>query len=324
MKALLAIIFLLHTVQFLFGHTTDLLSAPSNPAVSVSYAAISESEALTTKGDTALSINTPNNWPDTCKHFKEWSAIHPGADQGLAKLQYDTLRLYMERCAVSDPFSYYVFGDITGAVQLMSADTNRFLPYRVWLISVLYLNTVQEEYFCACMGEIARTFQWGKNAYLGRLTVLNYLRTYHRECWSTEMDQQYANDSLAAFTSGYDVTHLPLLDSLGLGFLLTHNSIPPNSSLPSTYLVSFTSSPNPFKEETKFHFHLNRLSYISIQIYDLLGHVVWESKGRSYDEGDHDITIGDKSLPEGTLYARISTGFGEVKTVKLIKLLDRD
>src|ERR1043165_6487176 len=102
----------------------------------------------------------------------------------------------------------------------MSADTNRFLPYRAWLISVLYLNTLQPEYFCACMGEIARTFQWGKNAYLGRLSILNYLRVYHRECWSNEMDTIFAQDSVYDVQAGYDATHYPLLDSIGLGFLL--------------------------------------------------------------------------------------------------------
>jgi hypothetical protein len=255
-------------------------------------------------------------WEDTCKHLKQWVGFHPG-DEATAKLQYDTLRLYIERCA-SDQFSYSIFGYLNGSVQFMSDDENRFLPYRDWLISVLYLNTVQPLYFCACMGAIATTFQFGKNAYVGRLAVLNYVRTYHRECWDSGGDKEYANDSAYDFAAGYDVNHLPPLDSLGLGFLLKA-SAPSPIAFESNYLTSFTSSPNPFKNETHLRFHLNRMAYATIGIYDELGHQVWgDGNGHSLEAGDHDGIITGSSLPEGPLYARISTGFGEVRTIKLV------
>src|SRR5690349_20807838 len=94
-------------------------------------------------------------------------------------------------------------------------------------ISVLYLNTIEPEYFCVCMGAIASTFQWGKNAYLGRLAVLNYLRTYHPECWGPGDQKQYTQDSVYDVQTGYDVNHLPPLDSIGLGFLLKSGSPSP-------------------------------------------------------------------------------------------------
>jgi hypothetical protein len=296
--------------------------------VSVNYAAASGDfscgkgfhgdEKIHEKGETPLSINNNiSSWPDTCKWLKQWAGIHP-TDEVTAKLQYDTLRMYIERCA-SDNFSYSVFGSLNGAVQFMSADTNRFLPYRNWLISVLYLNTVQPLYFCACMGAIATTFQFGKNAYLGRLSVLNYVRTYHRECWNTQGDKEYASDSAYDVNAGFDVNHLPPLDSIGLGFLLK-SSTPSPTTVGGNYLASFTSSPNPFKNETHLRFHLNRMSYVTIGIYDVLGHQVWgDGKGHSYEAGDHEIAVEGASLPEGSLYARISTDFGEVKTVKLVK-----
>ncbi|MDP4218971.1 MAG: hypothetical protein Q8896_00905, partial [Bacteroidota bacterium] len=40
-------------------------------------------------------------WPDTCAHLREREAVSPGNEQE-AKLQYDTLRLYIQVCAVSD------------------------------------------------------------------------------------------------------------------------------------------------------------------------------------------------------------------------------
>jgi hypothetical protein len=273
---------------------------------------------IKTKDGIPLSIEAPSSWPDTCAHLKQWVAIHP-QDEPTAKLQYDTLRLYIEHCAVSDPVSWYFFGNINGAVQFMSADTNRFEAYRMWLISVLYLNTIQEEYFCACMGSIASTFQFGKNAYLGRLTVMNYLRTAHPECWGPGLDKEYANDSAYDVNAGFDVSHLPPLDSIGLGFLLKSNT-PSPTTVGGNYLASFTSSPNPFKNETHLRFHLNRMAYTTIGIYDVLGHQVWgDGKGHSYEAGDHEIAVEGASLPEGSLYARIETGFGEVRTVKLIK-----
>jgi hypothetical protein len=296
--------------------------------VSVNYAATSgdfscgkgfhDDEKIKTKGGTPLSISSPSSWSDTCAHLKQWVGESPN-DEATYKLQYDTLRQYIEKCAVSDPVSWGAFGYLTSAVQFMSADTNRFLPYRAWLISVLHLNTIQEEYFCACMGEIAATFQWGEYAYLGRLAVLNYLRTYHRECWSSTMDKQYVNDSIYDYQAGYDPTKLPPLDSIGLGFLLK-SSTPLPTTVGGNYLASFTSSPNPFKNETHLRFHLNRMAYTTIGVYDVLGHQVWgDGKGRTYEAGDHEIAVEGASLPEGSLYARIETGFGEVKTVKLVK-----
>jgi hypothetical protein len=279
---------------------------------SVSYANIKA------KSGSPLSISAPNSWPDTCRHLKQWAGISPGTDQGMAKLQYDTLRLYIERCA-EDQFSYSVFSSLSAAVQLMSADTTRFEPYRAWLISVLYLNTVQPEYFCACIGAIAGTYQYGKNQAVGLLAVLNYVRVYHRECWNSQGDKEYADDSVAAVQGGYDATHLPPLDSLGLGFLLK-SSTPSPTTVGGNYLASFASSPNPFKNETHLRFHLNQIAYTTIGVYDVLGHQVWgDGKGRSLDVGDHEVVVDGSLLPEGSLYARIETGFGEVRTVKLIK-----
>jgi hypothetical protein len=271
---------------------------------------------IKTKSGSPLSIEAPSNWPDTCQHLRQWGAVHPGANQALAKLQYDTLRLYIEHCALSDSISYGYFAKINASVQLMSADTNRFLPYRTWLISVLYLNTIQPEYFCACMGAIYSTFDWGDHQVVGGLAVMDWLRKNHRECWSGGMDLEYSRDSNAAAQGGYDVINLPPLDSLGL----LKSSTPSPTTVGGNYLASFTSSPNPFKNETHLRFHLNRMAYTTIGIYDVLGHQVWgDGKGRSLDVGDHEVVVDGSLLPEGSLYARIETGFGEVRTVKLVK-----
>ena len=86
----------------------------------------------------------------------------------------------------------------------------------------------------------------------------------------------------------------------------------------NAFLNTFTSNPNPFITSTKLNFTLNRTTYVTIEVYDLLGNKVFDNAGRSYDAGSYEISLDGNSLPSGTLYARIATGFGEVKTVKLV------
>ena len=257
---------------------------------------------------------------DTCAHLKEWEymSLSP-TDSLLAKQVYDTLRLYIEKCAESDQTSYQAFGHLDAAVELYNPnDTSRFTVYRDWLISVLYLNTTESAYFCNCLSSIAGTYQYSQFPLAG-LAILNYIR-HISACYGKGLDKEFTKDSLLAFQEGYDPTHLPPLDSLGLGFLLKNAVHPsPASPLSSQYLASFTSSPNPFKTETTLEFTLNRMTYITISVYDELGKLVWSGgKGSSLDAGTHTVQIDGAKLPSGTLYARISTGFGEVKTVKLV------
>src|SRR5207248_9377857 len=130
---------------------------------------------------------------DTCTHLREWSAVNP-ANEVEAQRQYDTLKLYIEKCAVSDNTSWQVFHDISAADQFRSADTNRYLQYRTWLLSVLSLNRIVPEYFCACMGAIMSTYQKTTEV----LAIMNYLRTNHHECWSAADQKQYSQDSATA------------------------------------------------------------------------------------------------------------------------------
>ncbi|MDP4229120.1 MAG: T9SS type A sorting domain-containing protein, partial [Bacteroidota bacterium] len=138
-------------------------------------------------------------------------------------------------------------------------------------------------------------------------------------CYGKGLDREFTKDSLSAFQDGYDPTQLPPLDSLGLGILLTSDVKSQTSQFSSEHIASLTSIPNPFTKETTLGFTLNRTTYTTIEIYDELGRLIWgDGIGLSLEAGTHSITVDGKSLPHGTLYARISTGFGEVKTVKLV------
>ena len=136
---------------------------------------------------------------------------------------------------------------------------------------------------------------------------------------------ELAKDSIYLFrqslnTDNHVDTTIPTLEQLGLGFLLTHNAVSPSTALPTIYLASFTSSPNPFKAEITLSFELNRMAYVTVEVFDPLGRKVWgDDHGYSLDKGIHTVHLDGAKLSSGSYYARISTGFGEVKTVKIIK-----
>jgi len=258
---------------------------------------------------------------DTCGYLKLWSNQKPQpGDYQLAKEQNDSLRFYIEKCAASDNTSWQVFSSLDGAVQLMSNDTTRFDSYRGWLISVLYLNKTNPAYFCRVLGSIDGTYPYGKYNPLGALAIDNWVRHNHPECWGAADDQQYAQDSLLDYQNGFDPTHLPSLDSMGLGFLLHGmGGVAPTLQLSQQFLASFTTNPNPFHAETTLEFTLNRMAYITFSVYDDLGRLVFgDGRGSSLEAGVHTIHLDGSKLPSGTFYARIATGFGEVQTLKLV------
>src|SRR5437016_1424324 len=118
---------------------------------------------------------------DTCAWLKRWDAISPN-DQKTYMEKYDSLRAFVEHCAETDSRVSIAFTDLDGTVQFMSSDTTRFDQYRSWLLSVLYLPSIDPIYFCVCMGSIAGTYQYGKYNPSGYFAVLDYLRKHHPNC----------------------------------------------------------------------------------------------------------------------------------------------
>ncbi|MEP7234944.1 MAG: hypothetical protein ABI778_06580 [Ignavibacteriota bacterium] len=266
-----------------------------------------------------LNVNIIPVDADTCGILKLWENIKPFSQQE-AKEQYDTLCLYIQRCAESDDQSWTAFTPLDGAVPLYAPkDTLRYERYRNWLISVIDLNKTAPIYFCRCLRSIAGTFQYGKYYSTNAgIAVYRYLRSLPAPCNGQTVENTITQDSLYLIQNGLDTT-IPPLDSLGLGFLLKRTSVLHQQPLPQTILASFTINPNPFHKEATLDFTMNRMSYVTLTVYDELGRPVWgDGRGSSLEAGTHSIHIDGNSLPSGTLYARISTGFGEVKTVKLV------
>ncbi|MEP7235264.1 MAG: hypothetical protein ABI778_08210 [Ignavibacteriota bacterium] len=269
----------------------------------------------------------PND-SDECAHLRPWRSYNP---QTLLEYpqQYDSLRKYIELCA-NDPLSFHAFTSTTADVQeYPKGDTTRFDRYRDWLISVLNLNTMDPFYFCGDLEAIMGTYAYGKwkipNA---GIAIMEYLLT-NPYCNSEGLRDMY-NNSIRSRHDSWKTRHddgnmtpedtvLPSLEKLGLDFLPKNDVHGPVSPLPSQHLIAFSASENPFRNETKLRFALNRMAYVTIDIFDELGRPFYGTgTGRTFETGDHELVVDGASLPSGTLYARISTGFGEVKTVKLV------
>ena len=256
---------------------------------------------------------------DSCDRWHAWVGIGGQQPQYIYVMQYDTLRRFIESCAKTDPSPHDAFTGLNFAVSGYAPDdTTRYERYRNWLISVLYLNTTDPFYFCACLESIAETYQYyPKYSKTAGLAVYKYLLSIPA-CNTTGLQYQFTTDSIYDQNKGYG-TEYPPLDSIGLGFLLHKAGIPTVSGIGMQYLASFTTRPNPFTVETSLNFTLNRMAYTQLAIYDVLGRLIWgDGRGSSLEAGEHTVHIDGKDLPSGMLYARISTGFGEVQTVKLV------
>ena len=270
----------------------------------------------------AMQIDTSSE----CKILRAWGHYSAQNTDEYIR-QYDSVRKYIELCA-NDEGSFHSFTTLSGDCYYYSTDTLRFERFRDWLISVLYLNTKDPSYFCADLGVIVGTYGYGKwNIPNAGLAIIKYLMD-NPNCNSEGLRDEYNNtlrsrhDTWVSRGSDPKVpedTVLPSLDKLGLGFLLK-NTVTPATNLASQYLASFTSTPNPFKAETTLSFELNRMAYVTVEVFDPLGRKVWgDDHGYSLDKGLHLVHLDGAKLSSGSYYARISTGFGEVKTVKIIK-----
>ncbi len=270
-----------------------------------------------------LTVQSSDDLQDTCEELYQWMYYgFTPPDFADAKKQYDSLKHYIDLCYSSDK-AWTVFDKLSGDVDMLysSIDSNIKADYRNWLISVIFLNP-SDLYFCNCLNNLIHAYEPHGHGEYGRfrnhgLAIIKYAAENGR-CDSGNNMFEY-NQAIADLKHyGQDTTYPPL-DSIGLGFLLHHSSVSSPIVPDQMFLAEVTSHPNPFVKEVSLGFTLNRMAYTTISIFDDLGRLVWgDGRGSSLEAGKHTVHIDGKDLPHGTLYARISTGFGEVKTVKLI------
>ncbi len=252
---------------------------------------------------------------------------------------YDTLKKFIETCP-NAPESWRAFGAMSVAAQNLNNPTNDIIydNFQFWLESVMYLNTTDPEYFCACVESLpladpadstAATLQLGTN----RALALDRWLLQNTTCDTGELRSDYnAGRTNQIITHEIDSadgnyypldTTLPPLDSIqsGLQELLEKHLL--YADVPENYvgmISNVTTNPNPVTSGTVISFGISKEAYVKIELFDVLGHEVGSAEFESlFEPGNNSVSISLAELNPGTYFARIATNYGETHTVKIVK-----
>ena len=248
----------------------------------------------------------------------------------------DTLRLFIEQCGsahIIDCFGYPsdAFTYISDAVDGMDTANSRWLEYRQWLFKVLYYNH-DTVYYCRDVDAMFHTFNYiipGKGIdYNGEIALFDYLignnrcpdelkaliqqRAYARS-YEVQHWRDTVHDSVATLLDTAAIT----IDQIGFSILRGQDAVAA-SKINTHGLGNFIASKNPFSDETILETILGDAMMFRLEIFDVLGKPLY-TENRFFSAGDVRWILDAKGLPEGSLYARISTIEGDVRTIKLIR-----
>ncbi len=250
----------------------------------------------------------------------------------------DTLKRFVETCPLN-PSSPSAFPQLGGAMGHLDHGDSLFRDgYLKWLESVLYLNTIQPEYFCACVQQIAGALPYPVDNAPGNvsrntnmsLSVIHWLLlnttcdtpslwlAYHQT--RTDQRRQWANNPNAYVLD----TTLPPLSKWGLDTVLAkHFQYALVKGGPDNFsriVNSYNVTKNPTDGATELRFTLGSDAYVNVEVHDVLGRLVsGDAVGKILSVGDHRVSIDISNYPAGTYYLSITLGTGEVRTVKLVK-----
>jgi hypothetical protein len=237
---------------------------------------------------------------------------------------YDSTKHFIEKCALYID-SWRGFSNSTDAIDFLSVkDRSLWAEYRDWLKSVLYLNTIEPRYFCACVEEIRWTYWGNQNAFF----AVDQWLINNTSCDSATIRRDYVEGRRQQYeywlqhgdtTKALD-TILPSMHELGLDTLLARHFLLNTSDRVEHILTSAIASPNPTKEGVVITFGLQKSSYVHIQLYDVLGTEVSSTHFEAlFEVGNQAVPISLHDLPSGTYYARVITSPGDSRMVKLVK-----
>jgi len=121
-----------------------------------------------------------------------------------------------------------------------------------------------------------------------------------------------ADSSLIVGTNGYGAWRFPL-SQLVTGINDRTSQLPSSFSLQQNY-------PNPFNPTTVICYSLPVSSYVSLNVYDVLGREVGTLVNEEQNAGTHNVTFNAGNLTSGVYYYRLTTGnFVDTKKLMLIK-----
>lgn len=255
---------------------------------------------------------------------------------GHRKAGYDTLKRFVETCAPEGKVTTWdAFPNMDGAIQYMGGPMTRYLEYRDWLKTVLYLDQIHPEYYCAAARSIVFTFiRDGSYTHNlpAQLAIFQYLLESGKclsdsAIWRRGYDEgraeQYKRwvDTTTVDTNLVKMdTTLPTLEELGLEILRGPLAVDERGDNASQALLDVRALVNPFSSSTEIEYTLGRSAQVEISLFNALGRVVWSKPfGGVEDATKHRIGVSGAELSSGVYFVRVSTLTGEVKTVQLIK-----
>jgi arylsulfatase A-like enzyme len=77
--------------------------------------------------------------------------------------------------------------------------------------------------------------------------------------------------------------------------------------LPLTFKL-FQNHPNPFSSATTIHFNVSEVENVTLQVFDLSGHLVATLANRRYYPGEYKLRFNASSMPNGVYIYRLQTG----------------
>ncbi|HUI29376.1 MAG TPA: endo-1,4-beta-xylanase [Candidatus Acidoferrales bacterium] len=93
----------------------------------------------------------------------------------------------------------------------------------------------------------------------------------------------------------------------------------PASPIPSKYFLS-QNYPNPFNPVTSIEYQLPIETYVTLEVYDILGREIATLVHGRQNAGTHDVTFDAGDLPSGVYFYRIEAGrFAEVKKLVVVR-----
>ena len=251
---------------------------------------------------------------------------------------YDTLKEFVERCP-TNIYAPGAFGSMAGDVGYGGDGPfpGCLLDFRQWLLSALSWNPYSPTYFCTDVHAIMQTFGTTDTGWAAGNKVTNegmsvlYWLLHNPFCDNSSDSQLYVNGRGSQEEEwfnwpGLDTATTPLdttiytMHQLGLDSVLKYAGLLGVSSNTPSIISNATAYPNPTGEGTVISFGIAREAYVSINLYNVLGHQVSSAGfGGVVEPGNLSVPMSLVGLPSGTYFARIQTTYGEAQTVKLVK-----
>jgi hypothetical protein len=249
---------------------------------------------------------------------------------------YDSAVFFVEHCT-DYVYATSVLGGTNNDVQFgaLGAAPGCWEQQLQWLISVLPLRH-DAQWLCAdvtaIMGSLdnAPDTNWQqRNNETNRGMSVLYWLIHNPLCTNGPDSQLYINSRGSQIRTWLDTqdtdsvkldTTIYTMHQLGLDSVLKYAGLLGVSSNTPSIISNASAYPNPTGEGTVISFGITREAYVTVNLYDVLGHQVSSAGfGGVAEPGNLSVPMSLVGLPSGTYFARIQTTYGEAQTVKLVK-----